>query len=232
MSDPVVDDLVELGWPRWVVRRQVRLLRGEVTDGVCRLLPGVETSTAPRWMFTGSQTMGMSAVSSASHIIDGGAERGQAAAAATASHLLFAVSVELTDRHDRARPHDPLSGRAPMAETPAPTTSLRECHDISRQFVHNMLSLYFQADRVNELARGWGAIVRRAVDGPDSAWGGWGLLAALTALSRYRDAFPQPGRPGWRPRSRREAAGKAGEAYWLGVAMLHATALELIGEPW
>ncbi|SNT64905.1 hypothetical protein SAMN05216276_11451 [Streptosporangium subroseum] len=59
-----------------------------------------------------------------------------------ASHLLFAVSIELTDRHDQARPHDPLSGRAPMTEAPAPTTSLRERHDISRQFVYGILSLY------------------------------------------------------------------------------------------
>ncbi|SNT65207.1 hypothetical protein SAMN05216276_11762, partial [Streptosporangium subroseum] len=48
-----------------------------------------------------------------------------------------------------------------------PATQMRVTSDL--------LDQYFQADRIGKLVRGWGDLVRRTVDSPDSAWGGWRL---------------------------------------------------------
>jgi hypothetical protein len=112
-----------LGLPLAQVRPITGILRRPVTDQICDLLPGVESSTAARLLIVACGTAAQMSVTAAQ------AQRpdiafGHLAAAALPSMMLLAVTNELIRRYDVTHPSVPFAEHRDST-SPAPVRQLQ-----------------------------------------------------------------------------------------------------------
>src|SRR5215472_14506520 len=100
--------LREFGFPPLGVQQMTGVLRGAVTDEVCRVLPGAEHSTAGRTLLlvsAAAQQIPLTAVQA----LRPGIPFNNAAASCLPGMLLYVVTLELVRRYDVAHPGRPFA---------------------------------------------------------------------------------------------------------------------------
>jgi hypothetical protein len=209
-----------LGLRQAQVRPITDILRRPVADQVCKLLPGVEHSTAGRLLILVCGTGAQMSVTAAQ------AQRpdlafGHLAAAALPSMMLLAVTQELIRRYDVTHPSTPFAEHHDTA-APAPAGPLQETYERLKLDLGQ-----------NSVAETTASAVARAVHGstPDPLtrdWGGWALLAAVTAIADHQDELPEPGRARRRPADKEAGASAAGFSYQFGRSVLAGAATIMI----
>lgn len=210
-----------LGLPLRGVTPITDILRGVVSDDVCRALPGVEHSSAARSMLL------VCAASSQMPIATAQALRpdltyGHAAAAALPGMMLLAVTTELVRRYDVTHPDVPYERHRDTAPA-TPPPALRVAYEVLRR----------ECDGAPMPARHAGAAMARAVSAGDHdtasrSWTGWAMVASVSAMAAHQHLLPEPGRARDRPPEKRAGADAAGFAYQLGRATLAAAAIALV----
>jgi hypothetical protein len=211
-----------IGLPLAHVRPITDILRGPVTDQVCGLFPGVEHSTAPRLLIlvcgAGAQMSVAAAQAQRPDVV-----AGHAAAAALPSMMLLAVTNELVRRYDVTHPSAPFAQYHDTAK-PVPPRALKDAYR----------GLKGELGRIRiPTAGSTGFAVARAAHAstPDPltrAWGGWALLATVTAIADHQDQLPEPGRARERPPDKRAGASAAGFAFQFGRWVLAAAATVMV----
>jgi hypothetical protein len=208
------------GGPRGT-RGIIRLVRTAVTDTVCRLLPGAaDNATVPRWLWASSVFL-LDAGPEWVKRLDRGIADGRTHAANVPAALMTAIQVELAARYDAAHPEAPLRQfvYARPAEPPVPSDYLRESRENWDQAAAYMFGQYkVSPETAAQIRATMSSAVRHVVSEPgNEAWGGWVLLAALSAMHAHRDVLPEPGRPDtWRLPRNRARANEAGIAFQFG----------------
>ncbi|WTW92526.1 hypothetical protein OG216_03665 [Streptomycetaceae bacterium NBC_01309] len=201
-----------------------------------QLLPGVEASVAPRWMFAAEIALCKNAPAMV-RTLDADIDAARANSAALPGVLMTAITQELARRHDRVHRGEPLAVRVDPGPAPQPTPLLRSAASNMDTACELMLGVYLSAEGIRQLRTEQAEVIRyaaaRYTDGPQAAselsWGGWGLLAALQACALHGGVLPEPGRQrADRPAAQAAGAAAAGVAFQLGRALGFATALELI----
>jgi hypothetical protein len=209
------------GQPR-VARSITRLVRTTVTDTVCRLLPGADGPTAPRWLWASTVFL-LEAGPEWVARLDPGIAAGRTYAAAMPAALMAAIQFELAARYEAAHPDAPLRQYVftGPAEPPVPADVLRESLDTWYQAAEIMWGHYkVPPQTVDQVRATMSRSVRAIVGEPgNEAWGGWAVLAAISAMNAHRDVLPEPGRiDAWRLPRNRDRADEAGIAFQFGRA--------------
>lgn len=207
------------GHPRGA-RSIIRLVRTVVTDTVCRLLPGADNATAPRWLFA-SNVFLLKAGPEWVRRLDPGIADGRAYAAAMPVALMAAIQFELVARYEAAHPEAPLRHLefTSPAEPPAPSDILRDSRETWDRAAAVMFEQYrVPPETVGQIRAAMSRSVCNVVGEPgNEAWGGWVLLAAVSAMNAHRDVLPEPGRTDtWRLPRNRARADEAGVAFHFG----------------
>jgi hypothetical protein len=141
--------------------------------------------------------------------------------------MLYVVALELARRYDVAHPQVPFALHQDSAP-PAPTPDLRGSYQALARGVNG--------DEPELLAlRAAGAAIMNVVlaeegDPLSRSWGGWALVAAVTAVNAHQHQLPEPGRARRRPPGQEAGAQAAGFAYQLGKSALAAAAVALAGD--
>jgi hypothetical protein len=210
--DPV-DMLTEVGFNRAGARLFADELRGPVTDGVVRLLPGINRSRAG-FVVAGLAAAAAGTVPVAVSRIDPALGRHESTTLLPVLWLMV-VANELNARAARAR----NSGAAP-----APSGELSEVRRRSLSMSDEILRSYLGSQ---SLPAGRLAAAARVTAPEAGVWGGWATYAAL-GLTASSEVLPQPGRPRFRMPWNQRTARLAGAATALSTAILMAAAEELI----
>lgn len=214
MKDEVAWAFRGLGLSRFAARGMSRLLRGEVTDTVCRLLPGAAggVTGAEHWLALASMALPPAFGRLASDLVPG-IDENRANAAALPPMWMVGIAKGLLDR--------PAVG-LPAAPDPAP--ELRQARVYAEESTGGELRRYLEDWRAEELRARLGQLLRGSMtDVAPAGWGGWAMLAALEAMRQHGDVLPEPGR-----RAQSPGARMAGRAFQLGRALTYAAALDLI----
>jgi len=199
------------------------VLRGAVTDEVCRVLPGAEHSTAGRTLLlvsAAAQQIPLTAVQA----LRPGIPFNNAAASCLPGMLLYVVTLELVRRYDVAHPGRPFAELQDTVSA-APGPALRASYQALGRDTHDdeqeLLMLRAAAATMASAAQA-------SIGDPHGrSWGGWALVAAVAAMNAQQDQLPEPGRARRRPADQEAGAEAAGFAYRLGKSALAATAVAL-----
>lgn len=216
MKDVVAGAFRELGLNRWAAKGMSKLLRGEVTDTVCRLLPGVTDSgpSAARWLtfsaFALPPTLGPTAATMVP-----GVDENRANAATLPTLLMLGIGQGLMDR---ARPG------SPTLDAPNPPAALHQARAEAETYVTAQLAAYIEDWRAEAIRSRLGQFLRESMGDTEGVeWGGWAMLAAMEAMRMHRDVLPEPGR-----REQSPGARMAGRSFQVGRALAYGVALDLI----
>jgi len=214
-----------LGLPLAGVKPITDILRGPVTDEVCRLLPDAEHSTAARMLLLAG---GASAEISTTMVqrLRPDLTPGHAGAAILPGVMLYAVTSELVRRYDVTHPQVPFEEHQDTAP-PAITADLQDSYQALQRDTHaDSPELTASRDAGAAIAQ---AALAAIADPLSRSWGGWTLVAAVTAMNAHQHLLPEPGRSRDRPADKQAGAQAAGFAYRLGRSALAATAVVLAG---
>jgi hypothetical protein len=213
----------------------MRLVRTVVTDTVCRLLPEADNATVPRWLFASNSFL-FTAGPVWVRRLDRGITERRALAAVMPAVLMSGIEDELAARYEAAHPEAPLRHLAftGPAEPPVPSSALRDSRETWDQVAARIFWYYkVPPETVGQIRATMSRSVRHFVNEPgNEAWGGWVLLAALSAMDAHRDVLPEPGRPDtWRLPRNRARAGEVGIAFQFGRAFAVTLAQGLLERP-
>ncbi|MFJ3306811.1 hypothetical protein ACIPSA_27530 [Streptomyces sp. NPDC086549] len=214
MKDVVAGAFRGLGVGRSAAKWMSRLLQGEVTDSVCRLLPGAAgvRTGAGRWLTMASFALPPAIGPLATQLVPA-VDKNRAHAAALPTVLMLGIGKGLLDRPGAGAP-------APLAPAPALHGARREAEAL----VQGELGTYLEEERARAIRARLGQFMREAMGNTDGVdWGGWTMLAALEAMRQHGDVLPEPGRQEQSPGAR-----MAGRSFRLGRALAYAVALDLI----
>lgn len=220
-EDPVTF-LIELGTPPRVAEYFVPVLRGEVTDAVCALLPRAATDVPAQWLratsfiqlqLTPGLVADLEPSLAPSHVLAG----------TLPGQLMYPVWFEL---NARAQQHPSVAG-----SEPAPSPDLLVFRNVAQRKVDALFGAYFGG---NESSKGLELLSRGPAEAASSldssgqpAWGGWVSLAAIRAI-QANPTLPRPGRPRQRLPWKRAGAQGAALGLELGETFAMATALGLL----
>jgi hypothetical protein len=215
--------LTQFGFAPLGLSHMTGVLRGAVTDEVCRVLPGAEHSTAGRTLLlvsAAAQQIPLTTVQT----LRPGIPPANAAASCLPGMMLYVVTLELVRRYDVAHPDRPFAKlQDTVSAAPGPTL----------QASYQALSRGTNDDEqelpiLRAAAVTMSSAVQAAIRDPHGrSWGGWALVAAVAAMNAQQDQLPEPGRARRRPADQEEGAQAAGFAYRLGKSALAATAVAL-----
>jgi hypothetical protein len=219
--DPVTV-LTRLGYPRPLAAWLVAVLRGDVTDTVCRLLPGAASLASAGWLLAAVMVQ----LQVAPRFImdrEPGLAPGQARTAGTLpAQLMYVIFFEL-DSRDR--------GTSEITPELHPSDELRAFRPEAERQVSELFGGYAYPARESEAVRlvrdGLGEILNIVHEKGQPAWGGWLLLATVLAIRTNPD-LPRPGRKRRRLPWNRNRATAAGIAYQLAETLALAMALGLL----
>lgn len=221
--DPVIM-LTGLGYPRPLVTWLVPIVRGEVTDVVCKLLPGAASLASARCLLAAVmvqlQVAPMFIVER-----EPGLAPGQARTAGTLpAQLMYVIFYELTSRDQE---------KSETAPEPHPSDELRAFRAEAEQQVNELFGGYFhpatESEGVGLIENSLGEILSTLDGKGQPAWGGWLLLATIMAL-RTNPNLPRPGRKRRRLPWKRNRATAAGIAHQLAETLALAMALGLLNQ--
>lgn len=208
--------------PPALAARLAATVRGEVTDTVCRLLPGAASVTSARWLIAAVYAQLRLAPQ---FIVDRepGIDPGHARTAGTLpAQLMYAIFFELDTRSH---------GNSGTIPEPRPSAELLAFRPEAEQQVSELLGGYLHPAEENKkigMIRKSLADVLSAVDEEGQpAWGGWLLLAAIRAI-RAHPLLPRPGSRRRRLPWKRGRATAAGIAHQLAETLALAMALGLL----
>jgi hypothetical protein len=232
--DPAEAIALLTGYPRRA-QRISRLVRTEVTDTVCRLLPGADNAIAARWLKASIIFLFEACPEWVKHV-DRGIAPGRTNMAALPAALMIPMTFELPARYEAAHPEAPMSQYVftGPAEPPVPSDTLYESREDWDRIAAVMFEHYKMPPELVSRSRTiMTTTVRGAVNEPgNEAWGGWILLAALTAMNMHGKALPEPGRAdAWRLPWHRARADEASVAFNLGRAFTVLLAQGLLAPP-
>ncbi|WP_345339536.1 hypothetical protein [Planotetraspora kaengkrachanensis] len=211
-KDESVEAFIALGLPRSSAEWMVGLMRGQVTDTMCDLLPGVEHSPAPQSLLLMSATL-TPVLPGLTQALQPGVDDGRATSAALSCVLMPPMALELGSRGKR-----PAGGGRPV-----PSEPLAQTTEDWRQHVDGG----FSAENNRGVPSFLGDLLRRTLgDRADLQWAGWALLAAMHAMDQHDDVLPIPGRTAQTPGAR-----VAGIAFQLGRLLTVAAAVDLLRGP-
>jgi hypothetical protein len=222
-ADPVTF-LIELGTPPSAASHFVPILRGEVTDAVCALLPQAATDVPAQWLRSTSFVhLQMAPVLIAD--LEPTLAPGHVLAGTLPGQLMYAVWYEL---NARAQQYPSVAGK-----DPAPTLELVSFRNEAERKVNDLFGAYFGAAGSQQglqlLSRGPAEAAAVLDDSGQPSWGGWVTLAALRAIQSH-PTLPRPGRQRRRLPWKKTRAQGAGLGLQLGETFLMATSLGLLDQ--
>jgi hypothetical protein len=217
-----------LNVPRFVASGMVRQLRTEVTDTLCRLLPGADGPVATgseRWV----RHAGLISARLAPELVrawEPSIPQENLGSAAIHGMWLLPISFELAARRARST--------AAEEAAPRPTPDLLTFRHEVDDLVRAGLGTYYRPDQITDLRARKVSMLRSLLDPApprEIEWGAWTMLAALRAMGLHDKTLPRPGRDADRKiGSAGERSRNAGEAFALGNAITLDTALSLLAE--